>query len=100
MCVIYNEYTHVCVCAKHVQFSRMGNIHPTPYSMNSLFSELFREFGGAFLEVCETISKGLGEVCRGTIEDNYPEKNNRNMKIPIRYYKILFKIAPNSLFNE
>ena len=27
----------------------------TPYSMNSLFSESFRKFGGIFLEVCETI---------------------------------------------
>ena len=28
---------------------------PTPYSMNSLFSEFFRKFGGVFLKVCETI---------------------------------------------
>ena len=27
----------------------------TPYSMNSLFSEFFREFSGGILEVCETI---------------------------------------------
>ena len=29
--------------------------HYTPYSMNRLFSELFRKFGGGFLEVCEAI---------------------------------------------
>ena len=49
------------------------------------------------MEVCETISEGSGEVFRGQVKDNYPEKNRR---IPIRYYKILFKIALNSLFNE
>ena len=27
----------------------------TPYSMNRLFSEFFREFSGVILEVCETI---------------------------------------------
>ena len=41
----------------------------TPYSMNRLFSELFRKFGGAFLEVCETISGGSGEVVRGKIKE-------------------------------
>ena len=29
--------------------------HPTPYSMNRLFSEFFRDFSGVILEVCETI---------------------------------------------
>ena len=27
----------------------------TPYSMNRLFSEFFREFSGVILDVCETI---------------------------------------------
>ena len=49
----------------------------TPYSMNSLFSELFRKFGGVFLEVCETISGGIWEVLGGQIEENYPEKNRK-----------------------
>ena len=73
----------------------------TPYSMNRLFSELFRKFGGVFLEVCETISGGSGEVFRGNIQEIYPETNQeKNQKIPIRYYNILFNIALNSLFNE
>ena len=31
------------------------NKHCTPYSMNSLFSEFFRKFGGVFWGVFETI---------------------------------------------
>ena len=46
----------------------------TPYSMNSLFSELFQKFGGVFLEVYETISGGIWEVFEQNIEDNYPEQ--------------------------
>ena len=46
----------------------------TPYSMNRLFSEFFRKFGGAFLEVCETISGGSGEVFRGKIKKQYIEQ--------------------------
>ena len=37
----------------------------TPYSMNKLFSEFFFEFGGVFLEVCETVSGGFGQVVGG-----------------------------------
>ena len=47
----------------------------TPYSMNRLFSEFFRKFGGAFLEVCETISRGILHVFRGKMKENYIEKN-------------------------
>ena len=47
----------------------------TPYSMNSLFSEFFKNIGGIFLEVCETISGGSWEVFGGQIEENYPEIN-------------------------
>ena len=68
--------------------------------MNRLFSEFFTNFCGAFLEVCETISEGSGEVFRGKIKDNYTEKIRKNQKNHIRYYQILFKIALNSLFNE
>ena len=39
----------------------------TPYSMNSLFSEFFRKFGGVFLEVCETSSGGIWEVLGGNM---------------------------------
>ena len=43
----------------------------TPYSMNSLFSEFFRKFGGVFLEVRETISGVFGscweEIRRSTL---------------------------------
>ena len=42
--------------------------------MNRLFSEFFNKFEGAFLEVCETISGGSGEVLRGKIKDNYIEQ--------------------------
>ena len=49
----------------------------TPYSMNRLFSELFRKIGGAFLEVCETISGGIWQVLRGKIKENYSEKNKK-----------------------
>ena len=53
------------------------------------------------MEVCETISGGSGEVFRGKMNENYPDKNNdKNKKHPIRHYKILFNIALNSLFNE
>ena len=49
--------------------------------MNSLFSELFKKFGGVFLEVCETISGVSGEVFRGNIKDNYPEQIRKHNKI-------------------
>ena len=68
--------------------------------MNRLFSEFVRKFGGAFLEVCETMSGGSGEVFRGKMNENCTEKIRKNKQIPIRYYQILFKIALNSLFNE
>ena len=45
--------------------------------MNRLFSEVFRKFGGAFLEVCETTSGGIWQVLRGKIKENYPEKNKK-----------------------
>ena len=50
----------------------------TPYSMNRLFSELFRKFGGAFLEVYETSCVGLGEVVGGKLEEHYPETYETN----------------------
>ena len=68
--------------------------------MNRLFSEFFRKFGGVLLEVCETISRGSGEVFRGKMKENYPENRGKTKNNPIRYYKILFKIALNSLFIE
>ena len=49
--------------------------------MNSLFSEFFREFGGVFLEVCETISGGSGEVFRGKIRGKLFRKNKEKIKI-------------------
>ena len=58
--------------------------------MNRLFSESFRKFGGAFLEVCETISGGIWQVLRGKMKENYPEKNKKkNRKFlldTIKYY--------------
>ena len=35
------------------------SVTPT-YSLNRLFSEFFNQFGGAILELCETISGGWG----------------------------------------
>ena len=72
----------------------------TPYSMNRLFSEFFRKSGGAFLEVCETISGGSGEAFRGKKKENYPEKNRKHLTNSIRYCTMLFNIALNSLFKE
>ena len=70
-----------------LEFWGVLNISYTPGSMNSLFSDLFRKFGGVFLEVCETISGGIWEVFGGQIPDNYPEQNrNKNPQNPIRYH--------------
>ena len=52
-------------------------IPSTPYSMNSLFSELCNKFGGVFFEVCETISVGIWEVSGGNIGELYPETNKK-----------------------
>ena len=43
--------------------------------------------------------RGVGEVFGGKINDNYPEQREQ-MKHPIRYYDITFKLVLNSLFNE
>ena len=63
------------VCSRSNLKSHSGN-RPTrtPYSMNRLFSELFRKFRGVLLEVCETISGGIWQVLRGKIKELYPEK--------------------------
>ena len=53
------------------------NTFSTPYSMNSLFSELFRKFGGVFLEGFETISGWIWEVSTGKIKENYAETNQK-----------------------
>ena len=58
----------------------------TPYSMNRLFSEFFRKFGGAFLEVYETISGGIWQVFRGKIKENYLEKIRNILLDTIKYY--------------
>ena len=49
----------------------------TPYSMNRLFSKFLRKFGGAFLEVCETVSGGIWQVLRGKIKEKYPGKKQK-----------------------
>ncbi len=48
--------------------------------MNRLFSELFTNIGGAFLEVYETISGGSGEVFRGKMKENNPEKHTTKIR--------------------
>ena len=53
------------------------------------------------MEVCETISGGYLAGCERKNKGKLTRKNKENnKKYPIRYYKILFKIALNSLFNE
>ena len=47
----------------------------TPHSINRLFSEFFRKFGGVLLEARETISGGIWQVFRGKIKENYSDKN-------------------------
>ena len=37
--------------------------------------------GGACLEVCETISRGMWEFVAGTMKENDPEKNKKKIKI-------------------
>ena len=59
--------------------------------MNSLFSELFRKFGGVFLEVCETISGGIWEVFGGEIKEKYPEQILKEIR------KILLDTIQNSI---
>ena len=59
--------------------------------MNSLFSELFRNFGGVFLEVCETISGGIWEAFGGNVKDNYPEQIRKILLDTIEYYLKSFK---------
>ena len=49
----------------------------TRYSINSLFSELYMNFGEACLEVCETIPGGIWEVFGGTVKDNYPDNSGK-----------------------
>ena len=59
-------------------FTKLMELHVllcTPYSMNRLFSEFFRKFGGVFLEVCETISGGSGEVFREQIKETNKARN-------------------------
>ena len=45
----------------------MFDLTITPYSMNNLFSELFRKFGGVFLEVRETICGDIWQVFGGNV---------------------------------
>ena len=60
-------------------FHGFGTIFATPYSMNRLFSEFSKKFGGAFLEVCETISGGIWQVLRGSIKETYPDTNKKKI---------------------
>ena len=48
---------------------RRRRIRGTPYLINRLVSELFGKFEGAFVEVCETISDGFGEVLAEVFEN-------------------------------
>ena len=69
--------------------------------MNSLFSELFKKFGGYFWRCLRLFRGGIGEVFGGKMEQNYPEQNQKILKKnPIRCYKMPVKITVNSLFKE
>ena len=59
--------------------------------MTRLFSEFFMKFGGAFLEVCETMSGGVWQVLRGKIKETYTENIGTIRKIIFSYYIILFR---------
>ena len=76
-------------------------ITSTPYSMNSLFSEFFKEFSGVILGVCDTIWRlfggHFGGVCEGFRRENYSTSRRTNSK---NYVFLLFKIALDSLFTE
>ena len=63
--------------------------------MNSLFSYFFTEFERVILG---GVRDYFGEVSGGKIEENYPEKIEKNPENPIRYYKILFKIRKMDVF--
>ena len=70
----------------------------TPYSMNRLFSEFFREFSGVILEVCETIWGHFGGVLGRILK----EKRQKNYSEITNIYKNFFfcsKIALTSPFN-
>ena len=43
----------------------------TPYSMNSLLNEFFKEFPGGILGVCETIWGLFGGNIEGNLKENY-----------------------------
>ena len=51
--VLFRERKHTKAC--------------TPYSMNSLFSELFRKFSGVILGVCDTIWRLFGGHLGGVL---------------------------------
>ena len=60
--------------------------------MNRLFSELLKKFGGACLEVCDTISAGIWEVVGGKIKENYSEKIEKKIrKVLLDTIKYCFK---------
>ena len=65
--------------------------HPvscTPGSMNSLFGDFFRKFGGVFLEVFGTISGGIWEEF-----GRFPEETRRNF---LRNFRDFFGKNPGN----
>ena len=59
----------------------------TPYSMNSLFDEFFREFSRAILGVCETIWGLFGGNFEGNLKENY-STNCKQLLIITKVVKI------------
>ena len=58
----------------------------TPYSMNSLFSEFFKEFPGVILEVCETIWGSFGRCFGRILRGKLFTKEKKNSPNLIHYY--------------
>ena len=80
----------------------------TPYSMNSLFGEFFRNFSGVILGVSETILGVILEVFwrdfgGKTIEKQIKNKEQRSKTLFSLFFTIFYYfpfLAPNSLFTE
>ena len=81
-------------------FCSFSLIVDTPYSMNSLFSEFFREFSGVILEVWDyfgVILEVFWQDCEGKMPDKLLEKQEKYTKTLFFYY---LNIALNRLFVE
>ena len=63
---------------------------PTHYSMNSLFSELFRKFEGVILGVHETIWGCLGKILKGKL----------NLKVKMMSSYIIMMVCVTTVYTR